>query len=225
MASTQNASTKRNVWFALLLPLLAVVAFSLLLTTLLNRVLESARWAEHSEKVLAQAFRVEKLAIDMETGLRGFQLSHDAAYLEPFERASGVINAELDQLKTLVRDNPQQEQRAAHIQRACKNWNQFASDVLQRATAGEEVNAPNLNRHGKALMDDTRQEIAWFVEQEELLREARHKELLGIERNVGIYRTVLLSLACFGVSLYVLRHFPARGRIARPATASETPRV
>jgi methyl-accepting chemotaxis protein len=224
MADTQNALPKRNVWFALLLPLVAIVALSLLLTALLNRVLETARWVEHTEKVIAQAFRVEKLAIDMETGLRGFQLSRDAAYLEPFEKASRIIDVELDQLKTLVRDNPQQEQRAAHIQRVWKNWNQFASDVLERAKAIETVNAPNL-AHGKALMDDTRREIAWFVEQEELLREARHKELLGIERNVGLYRTVLLSVACFGVGLYVVRHFLTRGGTARPGTASETPPV
>src|SRR5688572_15671093 len=71
------------------------ITFSLcasgLLLGLLIYLFSAARDVDHSDAVLAQISGVEKLAVDMETGVRGYRITADLAFLEPFQRAQAVF--------------------------------------------------------------------------------------------------------------------------------------
>ena len=180
--------------------LLALLVISLLLTFFVHRLRDTADWVRHTQEVVLQAFRVEKLALDMESGVRGFQISRDVQFLEHYNEADAVIRAEIAKLQELVKDNPHQSERGIHIQQAFAHWSQFAAEVLQRTKAGQAVNDVAMNTRGKGLMDDIRQEIGWFLEQEDLLDDLRRRDLLQLKRNAALCRTGLLLIAALGLA-------------------------
>src|SRR5438132_8450330 len=62
--------------------------------------------ARHSERVLAAANRLERLVLDLETGQRGYVISRQSQFLEPWRVARVAAPRQADALAALVRDNP-----------------------------------------------------------------------------------------------------------------------
>lgn len=78
--------------------------------------LDDARNREsHSKDVTSSTVVVEKLVIDLETGLRGFVLSGNERFLDPWKRAQKELPGRLDALERLVSDTPQQRRRAREL--------------------------------------------------------------------------------------------------------------
>jgi CHASE3 domain sensor protein len=49
----------------------------------MNQLLEAGRWVAHTDHVIVSSDRALNLIVDMETGLRGYQLTGDRVFLEP----------------------------------------------------------------------------------------------------------------------------------------------
>ena len=50
---------------------------------------ETRGWVDHTRAVLSKAAGIVASAVDMETGMRGFLLAKEDAFLEPYGRACG----------------------------------------------------------------------------------------------------------------------------------------
>jgi signal transduction histidine kinase len=76
----------------------------------------SARRAEsrqsRAKDVTSATLRVENLAVELESSLRGFALSGDSRFLVLFNNARDELPPDLRKLDTLVRDDPPQLERA-----------------------------------------------------------------------------------------------------------------
>jgi len=79
-----------------------------------QRLDESRRWVDHTWQVIAQVERIMSLAKDAETGSRGYLLTGEERFLEPYVNARNRLPAELDTFQQLAADNPSQQ--AAIIQ-------------------------------------------------------------------------------------------------------------
>ncbi|MFL5970543.1 MAG: ATP-binding protein [Gaiellaceae bacterium] len=90
------------------------VVLFLAITGLRQRSLE----ARHSQQVIATANRLQTLVIDLETGVRGFALTHDDAFLSPWREAGRQYPAATRALVDLTRGDRRQHQRALDIKRA-----------------------------------------------------------------------------------------------------------
>ena len=66
----------------------------------------------HSKDVTAATLRSENLAVDLESSLRGFILSGNRQFLSLFSEAQKQLPGSMRRLETLLRDDPQQLQRA-----------------------------------------------------------------------------------------------------------------
>ena len=60
----------------------------------------------HTEQVLARIEAVLARSVEAETGTRGFLLTGDRHFLEPFDEAERALPGQLDDLATLTADNP-----------------------------------------------------------------------------------------------------------------------
>lgn len=81
--------------FALvLLAVSGMFAIQLLGVGSLNR---SAKSAQHSERVLAVSSQLERRVIDVETGLRGYLITRDEAFLAPYLEARASMPERLKQ--------------------------------------------------------------------------------------------------------------------------------
>jgi signal transduction histidine kinase len=88
------------------------------------RALDDAREREaHSKDVTAATVVVEKLVIDLETGLRGFVLSGgNQRFLIPWERAVRELPRRLDALERLVSEDSAQRRRTSELRTAITEY-------------------------------------------------------------------------------------------------------
>ncbi|XYH93885.1 CHASE3 domain-containing protein [Sorangium sp. So ce1128] len=75
----------------------------------------SGDWSLHTLEVLDQTKLVLAHLLDAETGQRGYILTGDVRYLEPYNEAQKTGSAELARLRELTADNPVQQQRLAAL--------------------------------------------------------------------------------------------------------------
>ena len=78
--------------------------------------------ARNSQQVIATANRVQTLVIDLETGVRGFVITHDERYLAPWREAQKQYPPTIATLLRLTTDNALQHQRAVSIRDAVNTY-------------------------------------------------------------------------------------------------------
>ena len=158
---------------ASILPLVLMLALSLLLTWQIWALLQVSERVQKSDNIITQGYVTEKLMIDSETGKRGFFLTADPAYLEPYNDANRKIEPLLVALNDMVSDNPAQVTRIAAIKPLWKEWNQNAQTQINDKMRGDTPTRGAMA--GKNLMDAMREQWDEFEQAEQKLREARDK--------------------------------------------------
>lgn len=94
----------------LLLPVLLIVVLAgLTIYTAISHATalrQSQQDISHTHQVVEATQALFSSAQDAELGQRGYLLTHDLAYLEPWRQAARQMPEELGRLKALVADNP-----------------------------------------------------------------------------------------------------------------------
>ncbi|BAP45013.1 multi-sensor hybrid histidine kinase [Pseudomonas sp. StFLB209] len=176
----------RNVSLPLGVGVLSAVFFIILI----NYLLAAIQWVEHTDRVINNTNRSLKLSIDMETGLRGYLLTGDAQFLDPYEVARPLLKAELQGLQTLVTDNPTQLDRFRRLSTLQDEWESFAQEMIQLRRSSGDFLTPTRAGRGKRITDQIRGEYDQAVAMEQQLR---------LNRNADVTRITILS-----VSLYLV---------------------
>ena len=129
--AVRGGLTRRTVVASGLLALVIATAFAVLLSAVSElRTLE--RRARASEEVLVVANRLERLVVDLETGQRGFVITGQDRFLQPWRVAQVALPAQASNLDQLVADNPEQRARAQRISQAITSYVQDYSIPLVR---------------------------------------------------------------------------------------------
>ena len=190
----------RNVALPLGMSVLTAVLFVSVIAYLLN-VLD---WVQRSERVISSANEVSRLSADMETGMRGYLISGDESFLSPYLLAGQRIDAGIRQLSQQVADNELQADRVRRIETAQYQWEQFASEMIERRrdATGDYVEAVKSGR-GKLLTDEVRHTFADFLEAERRLLaeragEARRMTGWSVASFLGFSVLMGIGLAFFG---------------------------
>ncbi len=152
----------------LLLPLLALSLLAVGLGYSLQRVEKSAAWVDHSDRVVAQANQLLKLIVDEETGVRGYFLTRDPSFLEPYNHAENILPREFDTALSMVHDNPEQIARLQQLRQSYREWGAITRQEIDAQAAGRvDMQAR------KQKMDRIRSEADSFLRAEEVLRQQR----------------------------------------------------
>jgi len=75
------------------------------------RVAKAAQARRHSYELGRVLDETRARVVDAETGQRGFLLTGDAAYLEPYHEAIKNLDRVTGELKKLTSENPEQQKR------------------------------------------------------------------------------------------------------------------
>jgi len=87
--------------------------------------------ARHSQQVIATANELQTLVIDLETGMRGFAITHQRSFLDPWNRARKSYPSATDDLVRLTKDSRKQHARALSIQAAINEYfNQYSKPLV-----------------------------------------------------------------------------------------------
>jgi len=190
---------------AFFVPLLALVALAGVLLWQVRDAQQAQRWLDHSDRVSTRVAELERLIIDQETALRGFELTGDQTMLAPFKAASEPIDAHFDSIRRHVSDNPEQISNLVRVHDRYLLWLGFANNVLSMPNAA--ANAP-LNHRGKELMDAVRDAMRTMSDTEDKIRSSRLENTLILERRelmVIIAGALLVGIALSIFSLTRLR--------------------
>ncbi|WP_024678574.1 response regulator [Pseudomonas syringae] len=181
----------RNVGLPLGVGVLSAVFFILLISYLLNAI----QWVEHTDRVINNTNRSMKLSIDMETGMRGFLLTGDQHFLDPYEIAKPLLVAELNGLQDLVQDNPTQQDRFRRLFTMQQEWNAFAQEMIDLRRNNGDFQTPVLAGRGKRITDQIRTEYEQAVEMEQQLR---------LTRNAEVTRSTVISVTLYLIFVVIV---------------------
>jgi methyl-accepting chemotaxis protein len=145
----------------------------------------------HTYIVLEHVAGVVSLLKDAETGQRGFVITGEESFLEPYQAAGGSVGKLVKELRDLTDDNPNQQKRIAAMEPLiAAKLDELKRTVEIRRRAGFAPTAEVIKvGEGKKIMDDIRQ-IAAQMEQEE--RELLKRRAEEVEAAAGGARSTIL---------------------------------
>ena len=183
-----------------LLPLLLMAALSGLLIWQVNHLLRVFEWEGHSNEVIAQANLSQKLLLDRETGKRGYLLTGDPSFLQPYSAAEEKVGPALETLGSLVTDSLQQHQRVETIRALASQWDDDAETVIAHASALSRATLHrNPDDRGKHLMDAMHVQFDGLISAEDGLRAERESITRRTAR--GVIATALAAALAGGLLL------------------------
>lgn len=140
-----------------------------------TELVDSADWVTHSHKVKETLADTLSSLKDAETGQRGFLLTNEERYLEPYNQALQTISGDIQQLRKLTSDNPSQQARIATLQSLVANKLSELAETIALRRQGKQQAALEvvLTDRGKNVMDDIRRVLADMDQEEAALLEAR----------------------------------------------------
>ena len=194
-----------------------VVVTSVFLAWLVSHLLTVASWVDHTDRVIAQAQLCENLSMNMETGMRGFLLTGDAAFLKTFTQGEAQLGGELEGLSRMVADNPAQVEKVRAIQAVFERWRSYAEEMIGRRQREEDYQRIPINVHEKVLMDDVRHEFTGFMGVESALRQERVTAVQRLDENIRRYRWAVLLVLGLALGWYFQRQLGAVARIYETA--------
>jgi signal transduction histidine kinase len=157
------------------------------------------RWTQHSREMMRIARSTQILALNRETGVRGYLISGDSGNLLPDLAARAPLQAGLDSLLQGTADNPSQQRRARAYASAIARWDTaFAAPAIAARRNGVEGVTAAFGSGalaGKLLFDEVRTRFAEFEAEEELLYRTRSRATTLLELvNVAVAVVGLLTL-------------------------------
>jgi PAS domain S-box-containing protein len=182
----------------LALPVVSLTVLALVLGFGLQDVLHSAQSVDQSDLVIAHANNLIKLMVDEETGLRGFLLTKDRLFLQPFHAADQQLEPEFDALFSLLKERPKQTVRLKSLQAGHQAWEQEARQEIENPPAPTDMEGHMLRR--KQNMDDLRAQADDFLQTEVRARTRRSIVANSIGRSSVFY---LIGLAALIAALLV----------------------
>lgn len=138
-------------------------------------------YVEHTQLVRYEANQLLTALVDAETGIRGYEITREMHFLEPYQGSVFTIPEQLYRLENLVADNPRQLRQVERIHEVSRKNLDFFRDKLSELNLdsddfAEDPQVRQLMIRGKNLMDQARAEISVFLSEEERLLALRTEE-------------------------------------------------
>lgn len=202
---------------------LIFASVSILNFQLSEDVQENSQWVLRSQNVVRASSALQRNIIDMETGMRGFLLTGNEVFLEPYITAKAQLPAMLTDLAKLVKGSPVQTRQLQQITNTHQRWSRTFAEALitmKRKQALEDSNLKNtglmnlrnaekaVNFEGKKMMDSMRDMFKGFNAIEYQVREARSIRLRNSIQNTRLLSTffTIVSVAIgLSWSYYIAR--------------------
>ncbi len=211
-------STKLAIAFAAMILTTGVVGIGTYLK--LGFIEQSSDWTTHTYQVLETADAVAASMVDQETGLRGYLVSGDNKFLEPYRNGRAAYEQAFAKIKQLTSDNPVQQERLAALDGAATTWRNEVAEreiaIMGQADKRDQARSMEAGGAGKTSMDAIRAKVGEIEGAERgLLATRSAAETAAFSSTRWI--TVLGAAAAFAVAL-IAGWLLTRG-IAKPIVA------
>lgn len=189
--SLANLKTHTKILIGTCSPILLLLLLGAVSLFGIHSLSKSNVWVDHTHNVLRKAAEIMGSAVDMETGMRGYLLAGDDAFLEPYEQGRRASFQQIEQLQQTVSDNPPQVQRLEKAKGILGEWQEQVVEpmIALRRQIGDAESMNDIARQigkaeGKVFFDRARGQIKTFVEREEKLLDERRAAFKTAEQSV-----------------------------------------
>ena len=186
----------------------------------IRRGRESRGLVNHTRDVIERAQSTLSALQDAETGERGFIITGEPRYLEPYDNGVKALAADTTGLRALTRDNAAQQKRIDSLDvLISERMALLATAIAFRRVSGLD-SASTIVRSGtgKFVMDAIRVQLGAIISTERALLEQReateadHTRLVTLILGIGTLAAVVLSLMLNGM---LLRSAATEARLSR----------
>jgi signal transduction histidine kinase/DNA-binding response OmpR family regulator len=186
----------------------------------MQQLIESGKWVNHTNEVVLETDNMLSVIKDAETAQRGYLLTSDATFLEPYTNAYARAMTSYNRVKALTSDNKVQQKTLADVKTLI---NAKFSQMRRVITAASRENAVGLAsalktqsslaemQKGKEYMDDLRLLVQQMKEEENRLLNERTQKL----NTYTTYTPFLVTIAALiSVIITVLAYMRIRNDLA-----------
>ncbi len=180
---------------------------------LLGTMKKNEEWVTHTYEVIGQANSILAAAADMETGMRGYLLAGEEAFLDPYNAGKERFGKLLSSLQKTVNDNPAQVELLGEAKQTIGDWREKVVEpmISLRRDIGDSKNMDDMadlvaEARGKTYFDKFRRVMTEFSDEEKGLMEQRQIRSQEVVDNtfLTIYLSIAAALlASLGIALYV----------------------
>jgi PAS domain S-box-containing protein len=220
VAAPALTSTERKVrfGFGFALTCLGIVGVVSFLSVV--RLNENAARVEHTHEVFSRLELLLAAVTDSETAERGYVITGDESYLEPYRQSAAVVDGQTRRLRELTADNPAQQRRLDSLVPLVTDRlaNLRAVIELRKDQGFAAAQSEILTGKGKRFHDRIRGLIDQMKDVETSLLKERERRT---NRSSNVAQAVIIGggfLACglVGLALFAIRRdFAGRARAER----------
>ncbi|CAG22240.1 methyl-accepting chemotaxis protein [Photobacterium profundum] len=200
-----NLTIKVMLTFSAFVPLISFAIIFGILYFSTERAKTSNEWVEHTYVVIDKIDYTLLNVVNMETGYRGFMITNNEEFLEPYKGGVEAVKQSLSTLLTLTADNKTQTQRFLEIEAKLESW---VTNVLQPGINLSKNNGNTIeyvnSGTGKQYVDSIRQILAAAKSDEIVLKSERSQAFSNAERDTLMYTATIILI--FGFIGFLISH-------------------
>jgi PAS domain S-box-containing protein len=176
----------------LFLPLIFLVFLAVTLVVEVLSLSSNLSWVDHSDHVIDNSRQAMRLMVEMESSLRGYELTRDPKFLESFRQAKAQLPDQINRLEQLTADNQLQQNRLKEIADLDSVWIDWAEEEIARHAKLPPSDDELL--YGVRLIDEIRSRQREVTAEEERLLHQRSQRASMLSRIVLISAVGLILL-------------------------------
>jgi signal transduction histidine kinase/DNA-binding response OmpR family regulator/CHASE3 domain sensor protein len=199
-----RSTFKRNllVGFGISLALLIISSVASYIS--IRNLLESVDLVQHTSKVIRATETTLSILKDAETGQRGFLLTGDKRFLEPYNGAYTNALNEVSRIKSLTTDNPLQQANADQLSEIIRQRLQQLAVLIDIRKTGQVPDKETLEK-GKEYMDSARELVQKMTDMENSLLTRRITELNKLAGNTPLLIIIAAVMAIIITMIFFIR--------------------
>lgn len=171
-----KTTLKNNLRLGLGLSLIILFISSLASYVSISNLIKSTELVKHSDEVILNVEGVISTLKDAETGQRGYLLTGNKIFLEPYNGASDKALKALTDIEVETKDNPAQQKDIAELRNIMTQRMNIIKSTIEIKSLGGQVD-PTVLFQGKTYMDQARAVVNRMVKEERRLLDVRTIEL------------------------------------------------
>lgn len=219
-----HSQSEKRIPILIFVTLLVVVVLAYFSFISFQRLIQTDRLRTQTTLVISHAEQVIKSVVDIETGQRGYVITGDPVFLEPFYEASREISTRLHSLDSLTFEDPIQNQRVKTLYKITENGIGWANRVVETRNENfEQAQSLVLTGRGKQITDSARalvNEIQRWEQQEFVQQNTLTAK--SLQQLQGSFTGLAVAITLFVAYLFytITAALKARNKIQQQLTES-----
>ena len=240
MSAFANLPISRKLMAAFAAVVVVIFASSAIVYDRLLVIEGAKNWRVHTTNVLETLHEAMDAMVDQETGVRGYLITGDERFLEPYHRGGNAYTAAIQKIRDLTSDNPAQQRRLDELDELANEWRSGIAEreiaLMAKPETREDARALEGSTAGKTATDLIRAKVDEIdgVERELLAKRDAVEErafataytmtILGGAASL-IIATLMGVLLTRGIAVPITRMTSAMTTLAKGDTTVEVPGV